>query len=112
MVKGLLGVVIGLVCYIIVIQLVETLVTGTATGDTIIQNILALAVAIGVVIFASTRMFGGLWRVISTANWPNSVNPKSAFRSSTHGNTELNRVFVTLKCVETRWSASLAGMMV
>lgn len=110
MVKGLMGVVIGLVCYIIVQQLVATLVTGTATSDTILQSILALAVAIGVVVFASTRMFEGLWRVISTANWPNSVNPKSAINSfSTHGNPELNRVYETLKCVETRWSASLAG---
>jgi len=54
MIKGLIGVAIGLVTYIVVSQLVTALVTGTATGDVIIQNILGLAVAIGVVIFAFT----------------------------------------------------------
>jgi hypothetical protein len=38
----------------VVTQLVSALVTGTGTGDVIIQNILGLAVAIGVVIFAFT----------------------------------------------------------
>jgi len=54
MIKGLIGVAIGLVTYIVVSQLVTALVTGTATGDVIIQNILGLAVAIGVVILAFT----------------------------------------------------------
>lgn len=54
MIKGLIGVAIGLVSYIVVAQLVSALVTGTNTGDVIIQNILGLAVAIGVVLFAFT----------------------------------------------------------
>jgi len=54
MIKGLIGVAIGLVSYIVVTQLVSALVTGTNIGDVIIQNILGLAVAIGVVLFAFT----------------------------------------------------------
>ena len=54
MIKGLIGVAIGLVTYIVVVQLVGALVTGTNAADLIIQNILGLAVAIGVVIFAFT----------------------------------------------------------
>lgn len=45
---------IGLVTFIMVDQLVSALVTGTDTGSTIIQNILSLAVAIGVVLLALT----------------------------------------------------------
>jgi len=42
MIKGLIGVAIGLVTFIVVQQLVAALVTGTSTGDIIIQNILGL----------------------------------------------------------------------
>lgn len=59
MIKGLIGVSIGLVTFIVVQQLVSALVTGTSTGDVIIQNILGLAVAIGVVIFAFTTFLKG-----------------------------------------------------
>lgn len=59
MTKGLIGVALGLVVYIVVTQLVTTLVTGTGTGDVIIQQILGLAVAIGVVIFAFTTFLRG-----------------------------------------------------
>jgi len=52
--KGLISVAIGLVTFIMVDQLVSALVTGTDTGSTIIQNILSLAVAIGVVLLALT----------------------------------------------------------
>ena len=54
MAKGLISVAIGLVTFIMVDQLVSALVTGTDTGSTIIQNILSLAVAIGVVLLALT----------------------------------------------------------
>ncbi len=54
MAKGLISVAIGLVTFIMVQQLVAALVTGTDTGSVIIQNILALAVAIGVVLLALT----------------------------------------------------------
>jgi len=52
--KGLISVAIGLVVFIMVQELVGALVTGTDSGSTIIQNVLALAVAIGVVILALT----------------------------------------------------------
>lgn len=54
MVKGLISVATGLVTFILVGQLVDTLVTGTDIGSVIIQNILSLAVAIGVVMLALT----------------------------------------------------------
>ena len=54
MTKGLISVAIGLVVFIMVQELVGALVTGTDSGSTIIQNVLALAVAIGVVILALT----------------------------------------------------------
>jgi len=54
MTKGLVSVAIGLVVFIMVQQLVAALVTGSDSGSIIIQNILALAVAIGVVIMALT----------------------------------------------------------
>lgn len=43
-----------MVVFIMVQQLVAALVTGSDSGSIIIQNILALAVAIGVVIMALT----------------------------------------------------------
>lgn len=52
MTKGLISVAIGLVVFIMVQELVGALITGTDTGSVIIQNILALAVAIGVVLAA------------------------------------------------------------
>ena len=54
MTKGLLSVMIGLVIFIMVQQLVSTLITGTDSGSIIIQNILSLSVAIGVVVVALT----------------------------------------------------------
>jgi len=57
--KGLLGVVIGLVTFIVVQQLTAALITVTATGSTIIQNILSLAIAIGVVIGAFNTFLKG-----------------------------------------------------
>lgn len=51
-IKGLISVAIGLVVFIMIQELVAALVTGTDTGSIIIQNILALAVAIGVVLLA------------------------------------------------------------
>jgi len=57
--KGLISVAIGLVTFIMVDQLVSALVTGTDTGSTIIQNILSLAVAIGVVLLALTTFLKG-----------------------------------------------------
>gem|GEM_PF-5020686 len=59
MAKGLISVAIGLVTFIMVDQLVSALVTGTDTGSTIIQNILSLAVAIGVVLLALTTFLKG-----------------------------------------------------
>jgi len=57
--KGLLGVVIGLVTFIVVQQLPAALITGPDTGSTIIQNILSLAIAIGVVIGAFNTFLKG-----------------------------------------------------
>ena len=59
MTKGLIGVILGLVTFIIVQQLVGTLVTGTDTGSLLIINILALAVAIGVVVGALRSFLSG-----------------------------------------------------
>ena len=57
--KGLGAVIIGLITFIVVQQLVAALVTGTDTGSTIIQNILALAVAVGVVYGAFNTFLKG-----------------------------------------------------
>jgi hypothetical protein len=57
--KGLIGVILGLVTFIIVQQLVGTLVTGSDTGSLLIINILALAVAIGVVVGALRSFLSG-----------------------------------------------------
>jgi hypothetical protein len=57
--KGLISVAIGLVVFIMVTELVEALVTGSDTGSIIIQNILALAVAIGVVLLALNTFLKG-----------------------------------------------------
>ena len=54
MTKGLITVAIGLVVFIMVSELVDALVTGTDTGSVIIQNILKLVVAMGVVLMALT----------------------------------------------------------
>lgn len=59
MATGLIAVALGLVTFIVVTQLVDALVTGTDTGSVIIQNILGLAVAIGVVIGAFTTFLKG-----------------------------------------------------
>ena len=59
MTKGLISVAIGLVVFIMVTELVDALVVGTDTGSVIIQNILALAVAIGVVIAALMTFLRG-----------------------------------------------------
>ncbi len=59
MTKGLIGVALGLVVYIVVVKFVDALVTGSSTGDVIIQQILGLAVAIGIVIFAFTTFLRG-----------------------------------------------------
>lgn len=52
MTKGLISVAIGLVVFIMVSELVDALVTGTDTGSTIIQNILALAVGFDKIVAA------------------------------------------------------------
>ena len=57
--KGLIGVALGLVVFIMVDALVTNLITGGDTGSVIIQNILSLAVAIGVVIMAFTTFLKG-----------------------------------------------------
>ena len=59
MTKGLISVAIGLVVFIMVQELVGALVKGTDTGSVIIQNVLALAVAIGVVLLALTTFMKG-----------------------------------------------------
>jgi hypothetical protein len=46
LVKSLL---IGIIGYIISNQLITSLVTGTSTGDTLIQQIVPIAVGVGVV---------------------------------------------------------------
>ena len=59
MTKGRIGVAVGFVGFIMVKELVAALVTGTSTGERIITNILALAVAIGVVIAALNTFLKG-----------------------------------------------------
>ena len=59
MVKALITVAVGLVTFIVVGELVTTLVTGTDTGAVLIQNLLGLAVAVGVVIAALTILLKG-----------------------------------------------------
>ena len=54
--NALLTIVVGLVVYVTASQLITSLVTGTGTGDTLIQTLLPLAIAIGVVL-AGLTMF-------------------------------------------------------
>ena len=52
MTRGLLAVALGLVIFIMITTLIRTVVTGTDTGSVVIQNVLGLTVAIGIVIAA------------------------------------------------------------
>lgn len=54
--NALLTIVVGLVVYVAANELITSLVTGTGTGDTLIQDLLPLAIAIGVVL-AGLTMF-------------------------------------------------------
>jgi hypothetical protein len=52
--NALLSIIVGLVVYVVANELIGSLVTGTGTGDTLIQNLLPLAIAVGVVLAALT----------------------------------------------------------
>jgi sorbitol-specific phosphotransferase system component IIBC len=54
--NALLTIVVGIVVYIAASTLITTLITGTGTGDVLIQQLLPLSIAIGVVI-AGLTMF-------------------------------------------------------
>jgi hypothetical protein len=54
--NALLTIVVGLMVYVVANQLITTLITGTGTGDTLMQTLLPLAIAIGVVL-AGLTMF-------------------------------------------------------
>ena len=54
--SALLTIVVGLVVYVVANELIDSLVTGTSTGDTLITSLLPLAIAIGVVL-AGLTMF-------------------------------------------------------
>jgi hypothetical protein len=54
--NALLTIVVGLVVYVVADKLITTMVTGTGTGDTLIQTLLPLSIAIGVVL-AGLTMF-------------------------------------------------------
>jgi hypothetical protein len=54
--NALLTIVIGLMVYVVADKLITTLITGTGTGDTLMQTLLPLAIAIGVVL-AGLTMF-------------------------------------------------------
>jgi hypothetical protein len=54
--SALLTIVVGLVVYVVANELITSLVTGTGTGDTLLQNLLPLAIAVGVVL-AGLTMF-------------------------------------------------------
>ncbi len=56
MVKGIEAVAVGLVVFILAQKLISTLVTGTDTGSVIIQTLVALLIAFGVV-FLALRTF-------------------------------------------------------
>jgi len=49
---ALLGVIIGLVAYIVSNQLIAALVTGTSTGDLLIQSLVPISIAVAVVLVA------------------------------------------------------------
>jgi len=50
--SALLGVIIGLVAYIVSNQLIAALVTGTSTGDLLIQSLVPISIAVAVVLVA------------------------------------------------------------
>ena len=50
--SALLGVIIGLVAYIVSNQLISALVTGTSTGDLLIQSLVPISIAVAVVLVA------------------------------------------------------------
>ena len=56
MVKGIEAVAVGLVVFILAQKLIATLITGTDTGSVIIQTLVALLIAFGVV-FLALRTF-------------------------------------------------------
>jgi hypothetical protein len=59
--KALAGVVFGLVAFVLTQELVGVLITGTDTGSVLLQQLLPLAIAIGVVI-------GGLLAMLKSAD--------------------------------------------
>jgi hypothetical protein len=65
--KGLIGVALGLVTFIVVQELVESLVTGTDTASTIIQNILSLGLLTAGAL-ASNR-YCKIGRIRGNLNW-------------------------------------------
>ena len=50
--SALLGVIIGLVAYIVSNQLIAALVTGSSTGDLLIQSLVPISIAVAVVLVA------------------------------------------------------------
>ena len=50
--SALLGVIIGLVAYIVSNQLISALVTGSSTGDLLIQSLVPISIAVAVVLVA------------------------------------------------------------
>ena len=57
-VRGLITVVIGAIAFVIIDKLISAIITGTDTGSTIIQDLLRLVVAAGILI-GVVRNLGG-----------------------------------------------------
>lgn len=66
MIRALEMLAIGVVCFILAQELVDNLITGTDIGSVVLQNITALAIAVGVSIAAILAVINIRGRGIKT----------------------------------------------
>ena len=58
-IKGLVTVMVGAIAFVIIDQVVTSIITGTDTGSTLLQNLLRLIVAAGILIAVVRNLGGG-----------------------------------------------------
>ena len=99
MVKGIEAVAVGLVVFILAQKLIATLITGTDTGSVIIQTLVALLIAFGVMSRNTAPSYSNVCRITHQIRGKlNSAMSKPI--------TELNQRMNLGNCGETRWWGS------
>ena len=96
MVKGIEAVAVGLVVFILAQKLIATLITGTDTGSVIIQTLVALLIAFGVMSRNTAPSYSNVCRITHQIRGKlNLITGKLI--------TELNQRMNLGNCGETRW---------